>query len=207
MSNITLHRHPVSGHAHRAELFLSLLGLDFTLQDVDLMKGAHKQPDFLALNPFGQIPVLIDGDVTLFDSNAILVYLAKTYDKSGQWLPEEPVAAAQVQQFLSMAAGLLAYGPARARLITLFNAPYDADATITQSHAFLTTFNAMLAGKEWLVGNHPTIADVAHYSYIAKAPEGNVDLSEYSNILDWLARIEALDGFVPMMVSKVGLVK
>lgn len=207
MSNITLYRHPVSGHAHRVELFLSLLGLEFDMVDVDLMKGAHKQPDFLAMNPFGQVPVLKDGDVTLFDSNAILVYLAKTYDKSGQWLPENAVAAAQVQQFMSLAAGQLAAGPARARLITLFNAPYDADATISAAHGFLATFNTMLQGQMWLVGDKPTIADVAHYSYIAKAPEGNVDLAEYDNVRQWLARVEALQGFAPMMVSKVGLVK
>lgn len=207
MSNITLYRHPVSGHAHRAELFLSLLGLEFDMVDVDLMKGAHKQPDFLAMHPFGQVPVLKDGDVTLFDSNAILVYLAKTYDKSGQWLPEDAVEAAQVQQFMSLAAGQLASGPARARLITLFNAPYDADATISAAHGFLSVFNTMLQGKEWLVGDKPTIADVAHYSYIAKAPEGNVDLAEYDNVRNWLQRIEALNGFAPMMVSNVGLVK
>ena len=68
-------------------------------------------------------------------------------------------------------------------------------------------FNTMLQGKEWLVGDKPTIADVAHYSYIAKAPEGNVDLAEYDNVRNWLQRIEALNGFAPMMVSNVGLVK
>lgn len=207
MNRITLYRHPLSGHAHRVELFLSLLGLTFDSVDVDLMKGAHKQPEFLMMHPFGQVPVLTDGETTLYDSNAILVYLAKTYDQSNTWLPEDALMAAQVQQYLSLAAGQLASGPARARLITLFNAPYDADATITAAHAFLQVLNSQLEGSSWLVGGQPSIADVAHYSYIAHAPEGNVDLSEYRHIQSWLKRIEALEGFVPMQQTKIGLVK
>jgi glutathione S-transferase len=70
---IKLHRMTLSGQWHRVELFLSLLGLAYELVDVDLAKGEHKTPAFLALNPFGPVPVLQDGDVTLADSNAILV--------------------------------------------------------------------------------------------------------------------------------------
>ena len=76
---ITLHRMALSGHCHRVELFLSLLGVPYRLVDVDLAKGEHKKPEFLAMNPFGQVPVLQDGDVTLGDSNAILVYLEAKY--------------------------------------------------------------------------------------------------------------------------------
>ncbi|MEE9160456.1 MAG: glutathione S-transferase N-terminal domain-containing protein, partial [Gammaproteobacteria bacterium] len=72
-----LYRHALSGHSHRAELFLSLLGLDHSLIDVDLMNGEHKSDKFLKLNPFGQVPVLDDDGVIIFDSNAILVYLAE----------------------------------------------------------------------------------------------------------------------------------
>src|SRR5512139_1958091 len=122
---IRLYRFALSGHAHRAELFLSLLGLPVTLIDVDLTKGAQKQPDFLARNPFGQVPVIEDGDVTIADSNAILVYLAGRYDAGGTWLPRDPVAAAKVQQWLSVAAGTLASGPALARVGLLFKRPID----------------------------------------------------------------------------------
>jgi glutathione S-transferase len=82
-SKIRLHGFFLSGHTHRAELFLSLLGLPYERIEVDLAKGAHKKPDFLALNPFGQVPVLEDGDAVVSDSNAILVYLALRYDTSG----------------------------------------------------------------------------------------------------------------------------
>lgn len=92
MSNpIKLYNFPKSGHAHRIELMLSLLNLPTELVFVDLAKGAHKQPDFLALNPFGQVPVIDDNGTVIADSNAILVYLAKKYD-NGTWLPEEPAA-------------------------------------------------------------------------------------------------------------------
>ncbi len=202
--SLVLHRFPLSGHSHRAELFLSLLGLDATLVDVDLRAGAHKQPAFLERNRFGQVPVLEDGDMVIADSNAILVYLARRYGNT-QWLPDDALQAAQIQRWLSVAAGPIAYGPARARLITVFGAGYDAEATIASAHAVLRVIDAELQGREWLVGSHPTIADVAAYTYIAHAPEGNVSLDAYPSIRTWLARIEALPGFVPMQTTNVGL--
>lgn len=202
---IKLYRHPLSGHAHRVELMLSLLQLPTELVFVDLAKGAHKHPTFLAINPFGQVPVIDDNGLVLSDSNAILVYLAKKYDATGRWLPSEPVAAAQVQRWLSVAAGQIASGPATARLITVFGAPYDADATITRSHALLQVIEKTLTQQAFLAGDDATIADVACYTYIAHAPEGNVSLVEYPHINAWLARIEALAGFVPMQRTAVGL--
>ena len=206
MSNaIKLYRHPLSGHAHRVELLLSLLNLPTELVFVDLAKGAHKQPDFLAINPFGQVPVIDDNGTVLSDSNAILVYLAKKYDSTGRWLPAEPVAAAKVQRWLSVAAGQIASGPATARLITVFGAPYDAESTIARSHALLKVVEAELRNSPFPAGHTPTLADVAAYTYIAHAPEGNVSLADYPQVRAWLARIEALPGFVPMQRTAVGL--
>jgi glutathione S-transferase len=82
---IKVHRHPISGHCHRVELMLSLLGLPFERVEVDLLKGAQKQPAFLAKNALGQVPVIEDGAFLLADSNAILVYLATKYDSAGRW--------------------------------------------------------------------------------------------------------------------------
>lgn len=76
---IKLYNFPLSGHAHRVELMLSLLELPTELLFVDLANGAHKRPEFLAINPFGQVPVIDDGGTVISDSNAILVYLAKKY--------------------------------------------------------------------------------------------------------------------------------
>lgn len=105
MSNLTFYRHPISGHSHRVLLLLSLLGFQAEVINVDLMSGAQNKPEFTAKNPFGQVPALTDGDVTLADPNAILIYLATQYDTHNSWLPNDAVKAAQAQQFLSAAAG------------------------------------------------------------------------------------------------------
>lgn len=202
---LKLHRHPLSGHSHRAQLALSLLGLPHELVDVDLMKGAHKAPGFVALNPFGQVPVLDDDGSIVFDSNAILVYLATRYDADRRWLPRDPKGQADVQAWLSVAAGPIAFGPAAARLITVFGARYNPDDVIGRAHALLKVMDGQLATRHFLVGNAATLADIAGYSYISAAPEGNVDLSPYPNVRAWLARIEALPGFVPFQKTAVGL--
>lgn len=201
---IKLFGFPLSGHSHRVELMLSLLGLPSEFVLVDLTKGAHKQPEFLAMNPFGQVPVIDDNGSVLADSNAILVYLAQKYGE-GRWLPSDAAGAAAVQRWLSIAAGPLAAGPARARLITVFGAPYNAEEVIANAHALLKVIEAELSGRQYLVGEQPSIADVACYSYIAHAPEGNVALADYPNLRAWLARIEALPHFVAMPRTAAGL--
>jgi glutathione S-transferase len=195
---------PLSGHSHRAQLFLSLLGVEHELVTVDLRSGEHKQPQFLAMNRFGQVPVLVDGDTVVPDSNAILVYLAKKYQRT-DWLPETPAGAAAVQRWLSVAAGQIAFGPCAARLVTLFGMPFDASEVIARAHTILTLLEAELEGREWIAAEHPTIADVSLYSYVANAPEGNVDVSGYRNVNAWLARVAALPGFVPFPQTAVGL--
>lgn len=198
-----LHCHPLSGHAHRARLFLSLIGVPHELIQVDLAAGAHKTPEFLRLNRFGQLPVLEDDGTIISDSNAILVYVAKKHRRA-DWLPEAPEAAASVQRWLSVAAGQIAFGPAAARLVTLFGAPFNPEEVIARAHAVLKIIDAELEGRNWIAAPHPTIADVALYSYIARAPEGNVALSSYRNVQAWLGRIEALPGFVGFQKSPVG---
>jgi glutathione S-transferase len=201
---IRLHRHPLSGHSHRVELMLSLLGLASERVEVDLLDGEHKRSAFLALNPFGQVPVLEDDGLVLGESNAILVYLAKRYGAE-HWLPDAPNEAAAVERWLSIATGPLVSGPATARLITVFGAPHDADLAIARSHALLRILEDELRDRSHLVGSKPTIADVALYTYVAHAPEGNVDLDAYPNVRAWLERIEKLPGFVPMKSTAAGL--
>jgi len=205
MSQLKLYRHPLSGHSHRVELFLSLLGLDAEIIDVNLMAGEHKQDDFLKKNIFGQVPVLEDGDLTLADSNAILVYLASQYDFDHTWLPIEPAKAAEVQRFLSVATEPIAQGPATARKINLFGARLDHVKAIEVAHNTLTILDEHLEERDWLAADFPTIADIANYSYIAHAPEGDVSLRHYLNINLWLQRIEDLPGFIPLQDSLIGL--
>ena len=201
---LKLYRHALSGHAHRAELLLSLLGLPYELIDVDLAGRAQKNPEFLALNSFGQVPVLDDGGVIVADSNSILVYLATKYD-DGHWLPRDPRAAASVQRWLSVAAGQVASGPAAARLVTVFGAALDHERAKTIANGLFAVLQRELEGRAFLTGDAPTIADIALYAYVAHAPEGGVSLEPYPAIGAWLARVAGLQGFVPMKQSRAGL--
>lgn len=199
---IRLFGHPISGHVHRVRLMLSLLGLPFEEVTVDLLQREHKSPGFLARNLFGQLPVIEDGELTLADSNAILVYLAGTYDASRRWWPTEPLAQAQVQRWFSVAAGPLAYGPSAARVAVLFQRPDNPAARAIATQLF-TTLDQHLAAREWLAAEHATLADVAMYSYTAHAPEGAVSLEPYPAVRRWLAHVEALPGFIGMLRSPV----
>jgi glutathione S-transferase len=199
---IRLHGMPISGHTHRVRLFCALLGLPIEPVEVDVLKGEARRPAFLALNPFGQVPVIEDGDAVIADSNAILVYLARRYDASGRWLPDEPVAAAQVQRWLSVAAGELADGPASARFACLIGRE-PTPQQVKASHKLFAVMEGVLASRPFLAGAAPTLADIAMYSYTAHAPEGALTLAPYAQLRAWLARLEALPGFVGMVRGTV----
>lgn len=201
---IKLYRHPLSGHSHRVELFMSLLDLPYELIDVDLVNGEHKQPEFLSKNIFGEVPVIDDDGTIVSDSNAILVYLANKYDSTGDWSPNDPVAAAEVQRFLSVAQGAVASGPAAARLVNVFGAGLDHELARQRSDELLETLDRHLAGQDYLAGA-VSIADIACYTYLAHAPEGDVSLEPYPNVRAWLGRIESLPKFMPMQATAIGL--
>ena len=196
---IKLYRHPKSGHSHRVELMMALLDLPYETVDIDLVNGAHKAPEFLAISPFGQVPAIDDNGVMLSDSNAILVYLVKSYPTGHDWLPESPAGAAEVQRWLSVAAGEIARGPCAARLVTVFGAALDHEGAKAAAHRLLAQMEPILERRDFLAGPTITIADVAGYSYIAHAPEGGVSLEAYPSIRAWLTRIEAQQGFVGMV--------
>ncbi len=198
---ITLHGTELSGHCHRVELMLRMLGLPFRY--VAAPAAVRSSPEFLELNPLRQIPVLQDGDVTLADSNAILVYLAKRYAPGSQWLPEEPVAAAHVQRWLSIAAGQVMYGPATARMVALWSFPGDLARAKQIAAALLRFMNDHLSTRSFLAADHATIADLACYSYVAHAPEGGIPLREHASVLAWLRRVEALPNFKPIPPSPI----
>lgn len=201
---VRIHHFPKSGHAHRTLVFAKLAGIDHEAVLVNLAAGEHKSPAFLAMNPNGQVPVVEDGETVISDSNAILVYLARTY--APDWIPSDAEGEANVQKWLTLAAGEIAFGSCAARLITVFGAPLDADFATATAVKAMQKLEHGLEGREWLVGDRPTIADVATYSYTAHAPEGNVSLDPYPNVRAWIARFEALDGFEAMPATAAGLV-
>ena len=195
---IKLYGHELSGNSYKAKLMLSLLGLDYEWIKVDLSVGAHKQPEFLALNPFGQVPVLVDGNTVLPDAQAILVYLARQYDGEA-WLPLEAEAMSRVMRWLSTTAGEIRQGSEAARLYYLFNATSINLEQANQKAAFiLTQLNDHLADRQWLELERATIADVAVFPYVTLAPDGKISLDNYPNVLAWIDRVKHLSGFVGM---------
>jgi len=198
---IRLFRYEFSGHSHRVELLLSLLGLAFERVEINLPQREHQTGEFAAKNPFLQVPVIEDGNVALADSNAILVYLARRYDLSRRWLPSDPIRAAYVQRWLSVAAGELASGPRAAHLAAVFGKGNELERAQAIAYRLFGILEGHLASRKFLIGRGPTIADVAIYSYSACAPEGGVSLEPFPNLRSWLRRIEALPGFVPMKTT------
>ncbi|MGB3455886.1 MAG: glutathione S-transferase N-terminal domain-containing protein [Litorimonas sp.] len=198
---ITLYGTDLSAHAHRVRLLLHALGMEYTYRVTP--RGERGEAWFLSLNPFGQIPVLVDDAVVLPDSNAALVYLAKRYDPEGLWLPETPEKAARVQRWLSVAAGEIVYGPGLARNIRQFGGNFDADQAARIADKLLRWTDAHLEDRDWLASDPgyaspPTIADLACYGYIRLAPEGGIDLSEFESLRAWLGRVEDQDFFFPL---------
>lgn len=196
---IRLHGTRLSGHVHRVELLLLMLDLPYRF--IDTPAERRRSAEFRALNPLGQVPVLKDGDVVLADSNAILVYLVRRYAPGSAWLPDDAVGAARVQRWLSIAAGELMHGPALARMIALWGMDGDPMRAARYADTLLGFMEMSLAEGGYLAAAHPTIADLACYSYVAHAPEGGISLAPYPATRAWLRRVEALPGFQAMPPS------
>ncbi|MBV8380232.1 MAG: glutathione S-transferase N-terminal domain-containing protein [Paucibacter sp.] len=200
-SPIRFYRDALSGHCHRVELLMTMLALPFEVVDVNIRRGDLLLPDFVALNRFSQVPVIVDEGEVIADSTAIMVYLAKRYGDE-RWLPGDPLGAARVQRWLSAASGPVAHGVARARMVSLFDAPFNGPEAIVTGHKFLRVLDAELADRTFLAAEHATIADLACYAYVAHAPEEHVALDDYPHVRRWLAAVEALPRFVPMRRSR-----
>lgn len=198
---LKLYGHAVSGNAYKVKLLLSLLGLEHETVSVDLLHGEHRQPPFLALNPFGQVPVLTDGDTVLSDAQAILVYLARQYggESADDWLPLAPAPMAEVVRWLSVAANEVCHGPEAARMYHLFGrSTIDIEQTNKKAAFILEQLNQHLSERDWLACNRPTIADIAVFPYVALSSDGKISLEPYPQVLAWVDRVKQLPKFVGM---------
>ena len=187
----------LSGNCYKARLFLALLAQDYELISVDFLGGEHKTPEYIARNPFGEIPVLVDGDLILRDSQAILVYLAR---KSGRedWLPISPAPMAQVMDCLMVAENEVARGPNDARLHDKFGYELDVEKARTNTSRLLDILDAHLGKNDWLALGRPTIADIACFPYVALGHEGGASCENHTAVCAWIDRIKALPKFVTM---------
>ena len=187
----------LSGNCYRARLFLSLLGLQYELRPVDLVKGEQRQPWFLELNPRGQVPTLEDDGTVVWDSMAVLVYLARKYGGE-KWLPSSAEGMAEVMQWLALMENESLYGLAKARIICKFKYAGNLDEAKALGRKALDVMERRLASHAWLASDHPTIADVGCFPYVELAHEGEIALDDHPNVGAWVARVKALPGFVGM---------
>lgn len=182
-----------SGNSYKVRILLSLLGLRYEKVILDTKKREHKAPGFLKLNPRGEVPVLEDDGVVLWDSAAILVYLARKHGGE-QWLPSAPGPMGEVMQWVALAGNEIQFGLQYARRGALQDR-WTA-GTLEQGHAMgrvaLGALEGRLKGNAWLALGRPTIADIACFPYIETAPEARVPLDPYPAVVAWLARCKAL---------------
>lgn len=188
---------PISGNCQKVRMMLSILGIEYEKIPVSLPDGEQKTPAYLAINPMGKVPAIDDNGTLVWDSQAILVYLASKYG-STDWYPDDAVERGQVQQWLALAANEMFNGPAIARAMIIFNREGDQEKHKKAGEATLKILNGWLETHEWLACGRPTIADIAVYPYAALAWEGNVDMSAYPAMNAWIKRVEALPGYVGM---------
>jgi len=194
---VKLYDYPRSGNCHKVRLMLSLLGVDYERVPVDSTTGETLTAEFRRLNPRGQIPVLDDGGSIIWDSLAILVYLARR--AGGEpWLPADALGEARVMQWLAVSENELLYGLARARAVLQLGRSFDLELCQREGRAGLDAMEGQLAAGDWLAADHPTIADIACFPYVALSREGGVSLEPYPAVQAWVHRIKRLPGFVPM---------
>ena len=188
---------PMSGNCHKVRMLLSMLEIPHEVVPVSLPNMDHKTPAHLARNPLGTVPVIEDSDVVIYDSQAILVYLAKKHGDE-QLLPIDPEGMALVQQWLSYAVNEVWNGPALARAFLLFDRDVDLARCLAAAKTTLSILDARLSQHDWLALDRLTIADIACYPYAALAEDGKISLAPYSALQAWFKRIEALPGYVTM---------
>ncbi len=190
-----------SGNCYKIRLLLSFLGQDYERVPVALDEGAQRRPEFLRLNPRGQIPVLLtDEGEAVWDSTAILVYLARRYGGE-RWLPGDPLGMARVMQWLALEQNEGRYGTARARVIGLnIKSGLGQTGTLEESRCLaeraLVVLEGRLTDHAWLAAEHPTIADIACYPYTALFPESGLPFDGYPAIHAWFRRLEAWPGYI-----------
>ncbi|HEY8429059.1 MAG TPA: glutathione S-transferase family protein [Sandaracinaceae bacterium] len=185
---ILLYGHPYSHNSRKVQWALEELGLDYELRVVDLMTGQQKQSEFLRLNPNGRVPVIHDGELVLYESNAILWYLA---NKAGALLPKDAAGRALTMQWLAWQVSDL--GPAcvepwLAKFYASLGQPFDAAKhreQVERAKHPLSVLDAHLNGRRAVVGQELGVADIAIAESIGLCGFAGIDLAPYAAIRAW----------------------
>jgi glutathione S-transferase len=191
----TLYGSATSGPTYTTALALSLARHPYSYIHVNLREGAHKQPDFLVKNRYGQVPVLRDGQMMVVQSAAILLYLAESLDKFNS---KHPIEKQRIREWLFWQWDKLAVPVFRLRAKARGQRQFGDEIRImydTEARAALAVLEHELSRSEWVVGKKPTVADIGIYGVLRYAPEANIDLSHYPAVMAWKKKIEVLPGF------------
>lgn len=202
-----LYTYRESGNCYKVRLLAALLSIQLEHVEMDYQNGEHHSPEFLAINPQGALPVLVDGDKVFTDSAAILVYLAGTYPAresklapTGYW-SSDVLEQAFIVNWLAFASTWIQNGVCKARGILSFNGAATEQALSEaqeKGRRSLEILEQQLEKNQWLTLGRPTIADVAVFVYVALAPMGDVSLDPYRAVRAWVARVRKLEGFIPI---------
>ncbi len=198
-----LHDYILSSDCYKIRLMLALLGRPFEPVKVNVHPGRQNETAaFLQLNPRGRIPVLEDAGLVLSDPIAILTYLALRYDETRKWLPDDAAVTGQVMMWLAFSGAELDR-IAQMRTNSFTSAGGDPPGAKADAYHSLTILEDHLAERElsgsaWLVGDHPTIADIAVFAPVVLAPDAEVSLDDFPAIWRWIDRVKRLDGFIVM---------
>lgn len=181
-------------NGYKVRLLLRLLDISFELVELDMYGGEHKREPFLTLNPFGQMPALVDGAFTIADSHACLVYVARKYDASNKWLPIDAEGEAKVAEWLSKSANEVHQGPWMKRAkIRRPDAIKLSDAEIDQRcDHILGLMDKHLARRQWLALERVTIADVSCFGPISMLKVSGYDTDRWPAVTAWMGRVRAL---------------
>jgi glutathione S-transferase len=203
---VELYEYELSADSYKARLLLSILGMPYTPRLVEFYPAREHRSDwFLALNPRGELPVLVDGDVTIDDAQRVLVHLATAHDPSGNWYPRgDPADIDKLSMWLAFAAALTKTCGAARLHDALLHHHIDVATCRSDALELLRSLDEHLwfgeqEGQAWLLPRtEPTVADIACFPDVALAEEGGIALDEFGAIRRWGDRIRAISGFITM---------
>jgi len=200
-----LYDYELSGNCYKVRLLLHFLGVPCERVSIDFFPGKqHKSEKFLSdVNPLGQLPVVDDSGFLLRDAQAILTYIASEYDNARQWYPDSSKLRGQIQIWLSLAEDITRTASAARLHDALGYSHIDIAACRTGARSVFRILDNHLAerqmlGAQWLVGDTPTIADIACFPYVALSAEGGISLNEFPAIRQWVWEFRSQKGFIGM---------
>lgn len=196
---IRLYEHPLSGNAYKAKLLLHQLSVEYEGVTVDIFSGEHKKEEFSGLNPNCKIPVLSDGDFVMWESNAILFYLAKKFSPN-PYLSDDPETYGLIAQWTFFGKTTVDPNLALARYFAKFLPPDQVppgamEKLHVQGNVALAILDDHLSRTEFLCGDY-SIADIACYPYTMLCEEGGFDLGAYQSIRRWCESVEGTPNFI-----------